>query len=375
MFLISTPRVSVVAVLSALLALTMAACTRQDEISTYEEPETPGASSTRNMPAKNATMPPVAQRLAYETPEGWSPGQAGGMRKAAFTVEKDGKKVDITVIDLSATAGALLPNINRWRQQIQLGELTEAEMEESIEEVPAAGVQGHFVELVGPQEAEPRQAILAIVALQGGKSWFFKLWGDPELALAEKERFLEFAKSLKFEAATSGDPHAGIPGMQAGMPGTAPPAAQADPGVKFTVPEGWMPARAQGMRKAVFLVRDENRFAEVTVIDLSASAGDLLANINRWRGQVNLEDITQEDLDKQRSPIQVAGQESHYVEMLGPEDAERPMAIFGVVVPLEDKTWFVKIIGDAEVVVREKDRFKGFAESMTFAAPGGEKNE
>jgi hypothetical protein len=214
--------------------------------------------------------------------------------------------------------------------------------------------------------------------MQGGKSWFFKLWGDPDLALAEKDHFLEFAKSVKFQAAPSADPHAGIPGMQPGMPGMMPPAAKSDPaakasGLNIETPEGWMPAQATGMRKAAFLVRDGNKFAEVTVIDLAGSAGALLPNVNRWRGQIKLEDITQEELDAQMSPIQVAGQEGHYVELIGPKNAKRPVALFGVVVPGQDRTWFVKMIGDADLVVREKDRFKGFAESLTFADSGGEK--
>ena len=127
------------------------------------------------------------------------------MRKAAFRVERDGKRVDITAIDLAASAGALLPNINRWRQQIKLEPITQQEMETSISDIQVAGVKGTYVELIGPENDEPRQAILGVVAIRGSKSWFFKLWGNAEIALQEKERFQAFANSVKFETAGSND--------------------------------------------------------------------------------------------------------------------------------------------------------------------------
>ena len=51
------------------------------------------------------------------------------------------------------------------------------------------------------------------------------------------------------------------------------------------------------MRKAAFEIEDGEQRVEMTVIDLSVRAGGLLPNVNRWRGQIQLEKVTQEELD------------------------------------------------------------------------------
>ena len=103
-----TFRGQVAAILVVSLGISSWGCSKQDEISTYEEPETSTSKSGQNTTARPATMPRAPEKPVCETPEGWSPGQVGGMRKAAYVVEKGDKKVEITVIDLAAMAGALL---------------------------------------------------------------------------------------------------------------------------------------------------------------------------------------------------------------------------------------------------------------------------
>jgi hypothetical protein len=123
------------------------------------------------------------------------------------------------------------------------------------------------------------------------------------------------------------------------------------------------------MRKASFTVKDGSQELLITAIDLSARAGQLLPNVNRWRGQIQLDETTDEELKETATPFQVSGVDGHYVELLGPKDAERREAILGVVVMHEGKAWFFKMTGDAELALREKDRFQGFVKSVRFVAP------
>ena len=192
-------------VLGDVFALTLVACSRQEGIRRYEEPEE-AVDSVQDIGdmASQASPAGGGPRLAYKTPQGWKQGQVGGMRKAAFRVDDGDRKVEITVIDLAASAGELLPNVNRWRQQIHLGEITQEELAKAIRPIQVAGGEGHYIELVGPEDAKSRQAILGVVAIREGQAWFVKLWGDSELALREKPRFEEFVSSLKFEATAGG---------------------------------------------------------------------------------------------------------------------------------------------------------------------------
>jgi hypothetical protein len=75
-----------------------------------------------------------------------------------------------------------------------------------------------------------------------------------------------------------------------------PPTKQAE--VSYIVPEGWEDLPASGIRKANLKVSDENGTAELTVLVFPGDVGGRLANINRWRGQVGLDDAPSEDLPK-----------------------------------------------------------------------------
>lgn len=140
-------------------------------------------------------------RLTCETPPGWTATPASGMRKLAFEVRDGERSVEVTAIDLAASAGGLLPNVNRWRQQIQLGETTQEELDQAVTRIPLAGGEGQYVELQAPEDASPRQATLGVVVIREDRAWFFKLSGDADLALREKERFQAFVKSVQFVTA------------------------------------------------------------------------------------------------------------------------------------------------------------------------------
>lgn len=323
------------------------------------------AAMTRPMPGPS----PSTVKVTFETPDGWLQGRVGGMRKAAFRVEDGERKVEITVIDLAAQAGALLPNVNRWRQQVQLGEISPEELAKSTTAIQVAGKPGQYVEILGPEDQEPKQAILGVVVIRDDKAWFVKLWGDAELALREKERFQDFAKSLDFRTVAQSAEKTHPP-----MGPVSDRKPQASP-LAYEMPEQWTEGQAGGMRKAAFRVNDGDQTAEITAIDLSAAAGDPLANINRWRKQVQLEEVTQEELDKTKRMIEVLGTEGHYVELVGPEDQNRRVAILGVVAQHEGRAWFFKLSGDAELALREKERFENFVKSVKFAASDGAPDE
>jgi hypothetical protein len=50
---------------------------------------------------------------------------------------------------------------------------------------------------VGPEDAKPRLAMLIVLVNHEGKSWMFRMTGDADLALREKEGFHGFLKSFK----------------------------------------------------------------------------------------------------------------------------------------------------------------------------------
>jgi hypothetical protein len=128
-------------------------------------------------------------------------------------------------------------------------------------------------------------------------------------------------------------------------------------------PSGWRPARLGFMDKALYQVQDGEHQIEISV---RSAGGRLLDNINRWRGQLQLDPINEEQLAAALEPITVDNQEGSYIEINGQPTAESPTAIYGVVVDVGSSTWFVKLRGNAELARREKDKFLAFAESLRF---------
>lgn len=136
--------------------------------------------------------------VTYNTPDGWEPSTLNQFRKAAFIVHEGDQQVEITIIDLAAQAGELLPNINRWRGQVGLSEIDQQQMESELQETTLGDVSGYYVKLQSSQGAEKQQTILGVIAVRQGSSWFVKLTGDTPLAERENENFLEFVSSIKF---------------------------------------------------------------------------------------------------------------------------------------------------------------------------------
>jgi len=101
-------------------------------------------------------------------------------------------------ISVSKAGGDLAANINRWRGQVQLAPLDAADLDGQMQKISIGGHAGVLVEAVGPESAQPREAILGAIVTVRGEQWFFKLKGDAALAAREKPHFEEFLKSIQF---------------------------------------------------------------------------------------------------------------------------------------------------------------------------------
>jgi hypothetical protein len=120
------------------------------------------------------------------------------------------------------------------------------------------------------------------------------------------------------------------------------------------------------MRAAAFEVTDGGQKAEVTAISLPTSGSDLLANVNRWRDQLQLAPTTQAELAESLEKVPIGERTAEYIEIYGAEDAAPRQAIYGVVANAGPVTWFFKLTGSAELAQRERERFKKFVESVRF---------
>jgi hypothetical protein len=266
----------------------------------------------------------------WTLPAGWRQKSGSGMRYASIEIDAPAGPLDLSVTLLPRNEPDLdayiLSNLNRWRGQLGLPPLQLAQLGENVQRVDLEAGQATLVDIVGRKPQDNMS-----------------------------------------KAPFAGGPMA-PPGPAAGAPSGPPPGKTQAPGgrassseLKYEVPAGWTEAPAGGMRKAAFAIGSGAESAEVTVINLAGAGGALLPNINRWRQQIGLGEITQQDLDRDVKKIELGSQSGDYVELVGPQKA-----ILGVAAHDGKQAWFFKMTGEPAVVSREKQNFETFVRSVRF---------
>lgn len=154
-------------------------------------------------PPAASTTPPAAGSAEFTltTPDGWQPGRVSAMRKAAFVIADGDQQAEFTLIDLPASGGAqitdVMANVQRWAAQVGLP--VDDKLAGLVEKIEIDSTEGSFVNLVGPEGTNPRQAMLAAMIVRSGKVWFFKLFGAAPLIERETENFRKLVDSVKFK--------------------------------------------------------------------------------------------------------------------------------------------------------------------------------
>lgn len=87
--------------------------------------------------------------LEYELPAGWRtvPLRQGQMRQATIQAGAPGKVVELSLSNVFG--GDVLANVNRWRKEVSLPELTEANLAGSVEALTLATGPATLVDLTG----------------------------------------------------------------------------------------------------------------------------------------------------------------------------------------------------------------------------------
>jgi hypothetical protein len=142
-------------------------------------------------PARSTAM----GKPAFTVPATWKEQPPGSMQAARYVPEGAEGKADISVAVLPGDGGGKLGNVNRWRRQLGLEPLAEADLAASLSPLKIEGSESYLVDLADP--ATKRRMVAAAV-LRGGQSWFYKLTGDDALVAREKAAFVNFVESAKY---------------------------------------------------------------------------------------------------------------------------------------------------------------------------------
>jgi hypothetical protein len=357
--------------------LALAAGCGRDDIQVYKVSKEPvadaGAAQAAGLPPNH---PDVSQagtpRLQWKLPEGWQEVPPGEMRVASFKViDSANKQADVSVVPLPGRAGGDLANVNRWRDQVGLGPVEQDQLAKLAELVEVAGESAQLFDQAGTNAAsgEPTR-ILAAVLNREGTAWFFKMTGDDNLVAKQKSAFVGFLNSVTFPAARAqAQSPASHPPLDGGatpslLSGTAP-SAEGRPA--WDVPAGWREMPAGQFLVAKFGLSGTG--SAQTTVNVSRSVGDgggALANVNRWRTQLGLTPLAASDLAALLREVPVADGKAMFVEMTGAERNGQKSQLVAAIVSQGGQTWFYKLMGDAQVVEREKEAFNKFVQGVKY---------
>jgi hypothetical protein len=141
---------------------------------------------------QGADEPAEVAAPAWTVPPGWKKlDEQKAMRFATFRIGD--QEADVIVSQFSGTVGGLLANVNRWRGQLRLEPLAEAQLADAVQPVAHPGFSGHTMRLKG---ADQHMLAAMIHDQQADRTWFIKLTAPPAVVDQHEAEFLAFARSL-----------------------------------------------------------------------------------------------------------------------------------------------------------------------------------
>jgi len=137
----------------------------------------------------------------WDVPAGWSQETPGPMVLAKFTASGEGAtRTDITVSSFPGDVGGLLANVNRWREQVRLGPITEAALAGEGQTLELPDGKATVVDVTGSDSKTGKPArLVGVVVPRKGETWFYKMMGDSSVTGREKPGLLKFVQSAKHQ--------------------------------------------------------------------------------------------------------------------------------------------------------------------------------
>jgi hypothetical protein len=337
-------------VAGTLVALLASGCGRE-EIRVYRVAKADEASSPARLAAA-AASPAPAPAIHWSVPEHWTPQEAGSsgmqMRVGSYLAKgPSGGSADISVIPLQGDSGTELGNVNRWRGQMGLAPVEEGQLASLGQTVTINGRAGTLYDFTGtPPGKSAEERMLIARSTEGDTAWFYKITGDSATVGAERAHFIAFLESVHFHA--DGD-------TSHGGDAYAPAKSAAS---AWKIPGSWTEVAPGMMQQAKFIAKgDGDAQAEVTLSIFPGEAGGLLPNVNRWRGQIQLAPITEDEL---RALALTQASPSGPLTVL---DMKNPSGqrLVAAILKRGSETWYFKFMGADAVIERERAAFLRFS--------------
>jgi len=275
--------------------------------------------------AENVKFKPAApgseegSQPSWDLPSGWTQRAGSGMRFATIIVGESAHGLELTVFRFGPESGDIKSNVRRWAGQAGVTDLSDAALADMTRPLIVDDQSATLVDVTGPGSG-----------------------GDPSMAgPVRPQQPQPPAKPERLAAA-------------------APEGFTADPNPgQFLISK--------------YDITKDGKTASLTV---SSAGGAVAANLNRWREQVGLETWDQESILKalndknELNEAEINGRGFLIVDLTGPESlGDGREKILGALTPDgsgNERAWFIKFRGPADLVASQKPAFEAFLKSIRF---------
>ncbi len=313
--------------------------------------------------------------FAVSVPAGWKELPAAQFRDINFAVGPNGE-ASCYLTFLQGSAGGARSNVDRWRKQFGLAPISDADFS-AMQHVTVLGRDSVLASFEGTMTAmeEPAkegQAMVGVYAEFPAFGITVKFVGPKEIVAAERGNFDQFIRTLGFnQGAAAG---AGTSGAESAPPAATPPAANSGagsaPGIKWQVPSGWTVGSGSSMR---LVTLDVPGGAQLWVTPLSGGAGGVKANLDRWRHEVGMAPLTEDEFNA-LPKLKILGVDTPWVDvsgaykgMGGPTTLPAVARVFAAACAQPDSLVTIKMVGPPETLEKERSHFTAFCQSLEVA--------
>jgi len=129
--------------------------------------------------------------------------------------------------------------------------------------------------------------------------------------------------------------------------------------IHWATPSGWKELAPTSLRVGNFLITKGDKKAEVSILQFPGNVGTEVDNVNRWRGEIGLQPISENEVSAQT--VVVGRASGKLYDLSG-----TALSTIAAILKKDDVSWFFKMRGDKEVVAESKETFLEFLKSIRF---------
>jgi hypothetical protein len=293
--------------------------------------------------------------VAWQLPDQWgeNPGMGGIMAGSFYVKTKEGPQGRIGVMPFRESVETATI-VNMFARELGHPDYTQSTVDQISQKKELGGRIFELMRLEDrSSEGENRRAALLALYRQDEQTWLFPFIANKKLVNEQLDNFYTFLGSTTLRAGKTP-----VRAIAPSLPHAQTQAASHQP--TWEAPAHWERKASTQMRIGNYAVTNEaGQTLDFSITSFPGQVGGILANVNRWLGQVGIDPTDEEGLKQYLSDRTVDQKPAKLV--LAESDDQ---ALYAAILFHKDRSWFLKLMGDRALAQAEKENFLGLVDSF-----------